>query len=183
MKREDEIITYTGVYFAPLSPKEDKIRILDIAHALSLLCRANGHFKHFFSVAQHCINCAREAAARGYSKKVQLACLLHDASEAYISDVTRPVKKNLPRYIDMEKSLQECAYRAFGIELAPEETGQVCEVDDAMLHAEFDRLMDEKVFPGKPDIRSEIDLSEKDFRTVERLFVELYEKLTEKGFR
>ena len=177
MKREDEIITYTGICFAPLSPQEDKIRIMDIAHALSLLCRANGHFKRFFSVAQHCINCAGEAAARGYSKKVQLACLLHDASEAYISDVTRPVKKNLPRYIDMEKSLQECIYRAFNIELTLIETKQVCAVDDAMLYAEFDRLMDKKVFLKKPDIRSDIDLSKKDCGTVEREFAELYEKL------
>ncbi len=181
MKGEDVIVTYTGVRFAPLFPDESGIRLLDIAHALSLLCRANGHFKCFFSVAQHCINCAKEAAARGYSKNVQLACLLHDASEAYISDVTRPVKKNLPRYIDMEKALQECIYKAFGIKLTLAETKQVCAVDDAMLHAEFDCLMDEKIFTGKPDIKSEVDLSEKDFGTVKRTFVEMYEKLKEQN--
>ena len=69
--------------FDPLHPNTDLIDIEDIAHALSMLCRANGHFKSFYSVGQHCINCAKEAKARGYSSFVQLACLLHDASEAY----------------------------------------------------------------------------------------------------
>ena len=95
---QDTILTYSKIRFAPLSPREADIKLLDIAHSLSLLCRANGHFPEFFSVAQHCINCEREARARGYSKKVRLACLLHDASEAFISDVTRPVKKNLLEY-------------------------------------------------------------------------------------
>jgi 5'-deoxynucleotidase YfbR-like HD superfamily hydrolase len=65
----------------------DQIDERDIAHALSLVCRANGHFPHFFSVAQHSINCMKEAAARGYSTRVQLGCLLHDGSEAYLSDI------------------------------------------------------------------------------------------------
>lgn len=53
-------------------------------------------------MGQHCINCAREAKARGYSERVQLACLLHDASEAYLSNVTRPVKRELPKYLEIE---------------------------------------------------------------------------------
>ena len=92
------IKTYTGIMIDPLHPDADQIVITDIAHALSMLCRANGHFKSFYSVGQHSINCIQEAKARGYSRKVQLACLLHDASEAYLSDVTRPVKAELPRY-------------------------------------------------------------------------------------
>ncbi len=80
-----------------------------------------------------------------------------------------------------EKALQECIYKAFGIKLTLAETKQVCAVDDAMLHAEFDCLMDEKIFTGKPDIKSEVDLSEKDFGTVKRTFVEMYEKLKEQN--
>lgn len=92
------ITTYTKKTFDPLAPKEEFLDIHDIAHSLSLLCRANGHFPEFYSVGEHCLNCAREAQARGYSVRVQLACLLHDASEAYLSDVTRPVKSALPEY-------------------------------------------------------------------------------------
>ena len=92
-----EILTFTGKMFDPIHPDPALIDIRDIAHALSCLARANGHFPTFYSVGQHCLNCAREAIARGYSRRVQLACLLHDASEAYLSDVTRPVKAELPR--------------------------------------------------------------------------------------
>ena len=95
------IKTYTGIMFDPLEPNAALIRIEDIAHALAMLCRANGHFKSFYSVGQHCINCAEEAAARGYSARVQLGCLLHDGSEAYLSDVTRPVKKALSKYLEI----------------------------------------------------------------------------------
>ena len=83
----DFITTYTGVHFFPTRPDPDGVRIVDVAHALSLLCRGNGHVKTFFSVGQHCLHCAREALARNHSRRVALACLLHDASEAYLSDV------------------------------------------------------------------------------------------------
>ena len=101
-----EIMTYTKKMFDPLHPNAELIDTEDIAHALSMLCRANGHFKSFYSVAQHSINCMKEAKARGYSERIQLACLLHDASEAYLSDVTRPVKAELPRYKEIEARSQ-----------------------------------------------------------------------------
>ena len=62
----DYITTYSKVKFEILNPREEDIRIEDIAHALSMLVRANGHFSEFFSVAQHCIQCAKEAMARNY---------------------------------------------------------------------------------------------------------------------
>ena len=89
------ITTYTGKHFDPIQPEPGLFDLTDISHALSLLCRGNGHMKHFYSVAQHSIACAEEAKARGYSARVQLGCLLHDASEAYLSDVTKTGKKRL----------------------------------------------------------------------------------------
>ena len=89
------ITTYTGNHFKPTNPNPELIRIEDIAHALSMLCRGNGHVSSFWSVGEHCICCAKEAAGRGLSKKVVLACLLHDASECYMSDVPRPLKQNM----------------------------------------------------------------------------------------
>jgi len=83
------IITYTKTKFYPLNPVKSDINIEDIAHALSLMTRANGHFKHFYSVAQHSINCYEEAKSRRFSTRVQLGCLLHDASESYISQHIR----------------------------------------------------------------------------------------------
>ena len=52
----DYITTYGGTHFMPMEPEAADIHITDIAHALSLLCRGNGHVKHFFSVGQHCVN-------------------------------------------------------------------------------------------------------------------------------
>jgi len=68
-------------------------KISDIAHSLSMLCRFGGHIRTFYSVAQHCVLCADAARDGGYLPVVQLACLLHDASEAYVQDVLGPIKK------------------------------------------------------------------------------------------
>ena len=108
----DWITTYGGIHFFPLDPEADKIEITDVAHALSLICRGNGHVKTFFSVGQHCIHCALEAEARGYGSRIALACLLHDASEAYMSDVPRPFKQHLSDYISHEKTLLDIVYKS-----------------------------------------------------------------------
>jgi len=63
-----EILTLSGERFNPLKPSVSDISISDIAHALSLMTRANGHIHHFDSIAQHSINCCQEAKARGYSE-------------------------------------------------------------------------------------------------------------------
>jgi len=138
------ITTVTGIHFYPLNPNPDDIDINDIAHALSLICRANGHFKYFYSVAQHCIACAVEAIERGHSLEVILGCLLHDASEAYLCDVTRPVKKHIPQYLQAEEKLQEVIWKRFiGRELTDTEKNQIFEIDDDILSMEFHLLMPE----------------------------------------
>ncbi|MHC1694302.1 MAG: phosphohydrolase [Eubacteriales bacterium] len=138
-----------------MNPKPEELCIVDIAHALSMMCRANGHFHTFYSVAQHCINCYREAAARGYSEKVQLACLLHDASEAYLSDVTRPVKQHLDGYREAEKLLQDMIYAKWLSEpLDEDETQQIKQVDDVLLYFEFLHYMNEKILADEPIIKS-----------------------------
>ena len=140
------ITTVTGKHFDPLSPNEQLIDIVDIAHALSLTCRANGHFRIFYSVAQHSIACAKEAEARGYSPEIVLGCLLHDGSEAYLSDVTRPIKKELSRYLEIEDRLQNMIWAYFiGREPTEEERRTIFEIDDEMLSMEFHQLMPEDI--------------------------------------
>ena len=97
--------TYTGRVFNPLEMVPDNVAIEDIAHALSMMCRGNGHLRFFYSVGLHSINCAQEAIARGYQTGTALACLLHDATEAYIADLIRPVKNQLPEYEVIENKL------------------------------------------------------------------------------
>ena len=169
------IKTYTGVMFDPVHPESERIDILDIAHALSMLCRANGHFRSFYSVGQHCINCAREAKARGYSERVQLACLLHDASEAYLSDVTRPVKQELPKYMEIEEPLQEAIWRKYlGAELTEEEKVWVFEIDDAMLYYEFKALMDTRLAEEEPELKSEPEFGFRGFEEVEEGYLRVF---------
>lgn len=134
--------TYTGLTFYPLDPQIEDVSTRDIAHSLALLCRANGHYRHFYSVGQHCLNCANEAKLRGYSKRIQLGCLLHDASEAYISDITRPVKHALDEYLEIENSLQRFLYAVYGLsDLTEEEHVLIADIDDEMLEEEKGRLL------------------------------------------
>jgi hypothetical protein len=134
--------TYSGLEIDPMKLKESDIKIEDIAHALSLLCRGSGHLKYFYSVGQHSINCSDEAETRGYSKRIILACLLHDSSEAYISDIVRPVKANLPEYVSVEKNILGTIFEKFGIgDLSAAENDKWKKVDDEMMETELMRLM------------------------------------------
>ncbi len=174
------IYTYSGVSFSPLSPSVEDISAVDIAHALSYMCRANGHFRGFYSVAQHCISCEREAAARGYSRGIRLACLLHDASEAFISDITRPVKRQLTEYSAIEKRLQDVIYRRFGLD--PEDAellAAVKDIDDAMLYHEFLALGGLALYEEAPEILTKPDYSFVPFEETEKLFLSIVNVLLE----
>ena len=172
-------MTCSKKMFDPLRPNVDLIDIEDIAHALSMLCRANGHFRSFYSVGQHSVNCAVEAKARGYSERLQLACLLHDASEAYLSDVTRPVKAELPKYKEIEAPLQEAIWNKWLDEpLTSQELVQVFQIDDAILAHEFLNLMDAKIVEPTPDIYSVPEFSFTGFETCQKRFLRLFRQLT-----
>ena len=166
------ITTYSKKHLDPTNADINDIDILDIAHALSLMCRANGHFKHFYSVAQHSLNCLKEAKARGYSKRVQLGCLLHDASEAYLSDITRPVKVLLSEYFVIEEKLQEKIFNKW-LEnpLSDEERKLVFEIDDAVLYYEFINLMGEELTNYKTEISARLEYDFCDFKEVEKSFI------------
>lgn len=174
-----EILTYTRIMFDPIHPDPARIRIRDIAHALSMLCRANGHFTSFYSVGQHSINCCREARARGYDRRVQLACLLHDASEAYLADVTRPVKKELPRYLEIEKPLQAAIWEKFlGGSLTEAEEKQVFDIDDEVLCYEFLTLMETPLREEVPKLCSVPDIAFPGFVQTEEEFLSCFRELT-----
>ena len=173
------IMTCSHKMFDPLNPEVELIDIHDIAHSLSMLCRANGHFRSFYSVGMHCVNCAKEAIARNYSRKVQLACLLHDGSEAYLSDVTRPVKEEIPRYREIEDPLQDVIWQKFlGEALTEEEYRQVFEIDDDILENEFPALMGVKLKETVPALRSEPQFQFEDFQKTEKEFLALFHTLS-----
>jgi hypothetical protein len=109
----DWMQTYSGLRFYPIDPREAEVDIGDIAHALSLQCRYGGHVKRFYSVAEHCVLLAGHLASHGHD--VALWALLHDASEAYIQDVIRPLKPFLLNYKVLEDHVMDCVRKRFNL--------------------------------------------------------------------
>ncbi len=169
------ITTYTGIHFEPMNPDPECIRIEDIAHALSLICRGNGQVKTFWSVGQHCICCAKEAWARGLPNRMVLACLLHDASECYMSDIPRPFKKDLPEYQKREDALLNMIFTKFlGSPLSREEQQILREIDDAMLWYDLENLLDEIQFGTIPQTHIDLDYAVRPFADVEKEYLDLF---------
>lgn len=178
MRKGNFICTYSKIKFYPLDPRVEEIKTIDIAHALSLMCRANGHYKHFYSVAQHSLYCAEEAKILGYPPRIQLACLLHDASEAYVSDITRPVKSCLTEYQIIEEDVQNTVWESYNLnDLTAEEHGIIRKIDDAILTYEFPRLLDESIIISDYKVSSDYDLSLRDMAEVEKEFVDKVNEL------
>ncbi|MBP3621157.1 MAG: phosphohydrolase [Lachnospiraceae bacterium] len=174
----DYITTYTKIKFTPLCPVLEDIKIEDIAHSLSMLCRANGHYSSFYSVGAHCINCYEEAVARRESPRVKMACLLHDAVESYISDVTRPVKKHLPQYQDIEENLSKAIYEKFlGSPLNDYEEQMVKLIDDAMLYYEFLEFAAYKLEDEPPYVAATPDFYRGTMKQVEQEYLDIFHSI------
>ncbi|MDO4260804.1 MAG: HD domain-containing protein [Eubacteriales bacterium] len=173
----DYITTFSKTHFTPTDPKPEDIHIEDIAHALSMMARANGHFPEFYSVGQHSVSCCEEAAARGYTKRVQLACLLHDASEAYLADITRPVKRCLPKYKAIEQVLQDRIFRKYLGEVSEEETRLWRRLDDVMLFHEFEHFMGERLWESEEPLQSSPCYETEGFKRTEERFLAWFRKL------
>lgn len=178
-KPKNFIRTYTGIYLDPYVIEPGQVELVDIAHSLSLMTRANGHIRHFFSVAQHAVNCAIEAGNRGLSRRIQLACLLHDAAESYISDVTRPVKHRLEGYEQIEDYVLGIIFDKYGLgDMGGDELRAVKEIDDSMLYYEFEALAGVRIKDNAPVITMSHDFSYKPMADVERDFLSMFDALT-----
>ena len=161
------ITTYSGGRFHVLDPRAREVRIEDIAHALSLQCRFTGHVNKFYSVAQHSVlvsrHCPPEHALWG---------LLHDASEAYIGDMSAPLKHTpeMSRYRTTEKRI--LAVITERVRLAAAEPPAVKEADRRMLLTEARDLgidvtgwytehapFDDRIVPWVPELAEKCFLS------------------------
>ncbi len=110
-RRGDFMQTFTGRRFWPLDPRPEDVAIEDIAHSLSLQVRYAGHCLRFYSVAEHCVLLARAA-----SPEHARWALLHDAAEAYLVDLPRPLKRHLSGYGPAEIKVMGCICFAFGLD-------------------------------------------------------------------
>lgn len=104
------IVTASGKRFWPLAAEPEDVCIEDIAHALANVCRFAGHCSVFYSVAQHSIHVSHLVPAED-----ALAGLLHDATEAYIGDMCRPLKALMPEYQEAEQRLWNVIADRFGL--------------------------------------------------------------------
>jgi hypothetical protein len=133
----DWMQTVDGNAFWPLDPRPEDINIEEIAAALSRQCRFGGHIKRgieIYSVAEHSVMVADLA-----SSEVKLAALMHDASEAYLQDIIRPIKPALGGYAEIENRLMSIIAEKFGFQWPM--PSEVKWLDNAILADERDQVM------------------------------------------
>lgn len=114
MRQGDWMQTVSGKAFWPIDPRPEELDIDDIAHALSMMCRYGGHVSKFYSVAEHSVLMAMKARDL-FDKQTAKVALMHDATEAYLSDVIRPVKAHLGNYLGIEDRLWRVIAERFGL--------------------------------------------------------------------
>lgn len=121
------IRTISGRKFWPLNPLPEDVNIEDIAAALSLMCRYNGHLPYLYSVGQHSLNVFYHSGLRWG--------LLHDATEAYLPDVPHPIKSGLPFFKEIEQRLHNVIAEHF--ELDADSVKLVKQADHEVLQWEY----------------------------------------------
>lgn len=125
------IQTYSGGRFWPCDPKPEHVNIRDIAHALSNQCRFAGHVRKFYSIAQHSV-----LVSQNVPPEHALWGLLHDAAEAYMCDLPRPIKyePGMEAFKRAEKRIEAAIVECFG--LTPGEPKAVKDADMRLLFTE-----------------------------------------------
>ena len=146
----------SGRYLDLLHPQPDQFSFYDIAGALSKVCRFGGQIDSFYSVAEHSVHCSWQAEWDGHEHHEEcVAALLHDAAEAFVGDLVKPLKVLLPTYVAVEKTLEAVIGRKFGVEFE-RHADVVREIDRAMLIAErkaLFRRQDKVLWAGEESCR------------------------------
>ena len=136
VRQGDWMQTFTGRQFWPLDPRPEEIDPVDVAHALGYQCRYGGHTRRYYSVAEHCILMSLTMP----TPELALAALLHDATEAYVVDVPRPLKRHLAGYAEIEDRVALAIVARFGLTCSPW-PDEVHEADNRILLDERAQLM------------------------------------------
>lgn len=114
---DDWMETASGVRFHFLNPSPEQVVLEDVALALSRACRYGGHTRRFYSVAEHCCLMSDWVLEQPWGDPMKaLVALHHDDAEAYIGDLPRPAKQNMPQFKAVEERIDEAVARRFGLE-------------------------------------------------------------------
>ena len=143
-RKGDWMQTYSGRKFWPIDPIASEVYIEDIAHALSMMCRYNGHCNFFYSVAEHSV-----LVSKNVPKEYALWGLLHDASEAYIADIVRPAKRFIDGYKSIEDKIMQSVCERFSLRHCMPECVRIA--DNSILADEMDQVMGPKPDTWKTD--------------------------------
>lgn len=157
----DYIQTFAGIKYYPLDPLPEEVSREDIAHALSLKCRFGGMCREFYSVAEHSIRVADYLDKKYNEWELTRIGLMHDAAEAYVSDVLRPIKSFIPRFSEIEKMNEQAICERFKIDYPLDIRYK--EADNRWLITEAKQLLDEKLverwnFKPSPILSTELHL-------------------------
>jgi hypothetical protein len=130
--------TYSGLRVDPLNIRTFDISITDVARSLSLQCRYNGHLPSFYSVAEHCVRVAGILLEETGDSLTAMCGLLHDSTEAYLSDLPAPIKTRpeFDVYREIEDNLMIVMCNKFGLPSPIEDKdrwGEVWRVDHDIL--------------------------------------------------
>lgn len=145
------ILTHTGKRVNLQNPRAEDVCLEDIAYALARLNRFTGHAYPSWSVGQHSLFCAELARLQGGSLELQRSCLIHDFAEAYLGDVSSPLKKCISGYYDLEVQHFAAICKALWLEVELEwlqpRSGKVHEIDQRAFEVEVQTFM-----PPHPDL-------------------------------
>jgi 5'-deoxynucleotidase YfbR-like HD superfamily hydrolase len=142
--------TYTGRGFDVFDPDPATVALDDIAAGLAHTCRFGGHPQRFYSVAEHSLYVATELADEG-DGRLALLGLLHDAGEAYVGDIPRPVKRRLDGFEEIEAAVLAAVWDGLDVDPPTEsEWKRVMTVDDRLLAYEADELLADGSWADEP---------------------------------
>jgi 5'-deoxynucleotidase YfbR-like HD superfamily hydrolase len=147
------IQTNSAVKFFPFEPQPEDIRLEDVAHALSRLCRFTGHVEHFYPVSAHCVAVLTVVSSLTDDLNTRKWALLHDTAEAFIGDMSAPIKSHpsMEPFRRLEAKVMEAVATRFGLEGPEPEL--VKKVDTIICRLEAEALF-KTVHTDFPDFRT-----------------------------
>jgi 5'-deoxynucleotidase YfbR-like HD superfamily hydrolase len=144
--------TYTGGGVDLFDPDPATVSIEDIAAGLAHTCRFGGHCRRFYSVAEHSLYVHHEFPRE--EPRLRLLALLHDAGEAYVGDVPRPLKTEVEAFERVERQVLDAVWTGLGIEPPTDaEWERVMAADDRLLAYEADELLEDGSWAAAPPDR------------------------------